>query len=266
MNTNGSSPSKVAALTIIICCATATLSYYTRPKIGGPDGHSSLPPKGHAAKHTITAPYPEKLPIALASGQLSTLNFMDLDGCALQITLRKYQSKLGRGASHSQRLLLDLEYLRLAPQCIDHKHRSGKTELATFLETVQWQKNQQLPAAIFNATLGNNQFQQFWQNPAASSNAADQQKLSLFALQAINFLTKQWLSRDYRASNIEFEIHLSQIARGSIMLAEGHDRKTLQSIAQLEHLLATALPRKYRVWQKLRGHYLSGLEPLTPLN
>ena len=266
MNANGSSLSKVAALTIIISCITALLSYCGAPKTGIPTHASYQLPKNRAAKTPITAPHPNTLPIALVSGQLSTLDFMALGGCGLQITLGKYNSKLGRGASHSQRLLLDLEYLHLAPQCINRKHGSGQPELATLLETTQQQKQQQLPAAIFNATLANTQFQRFWQNSDASGESTGQQQRTLTALQAINTLTKQWLSGDYRASNIEFEIHLSEIGRGSIMPTGGHDQKVLHSIIQLEQLLAAALPPKYRVWREVRGHYFSGLEPLTQLN
>jgi hypothetical protein len=254
MNAKEGSVSKVAIATIIICYATAILSYCGEPGLRLPTRSTPDSPTYSAAKFRTTAPYPDKLRIALVSDQLNTLDFMTLGGCALQITLGKYNSKLGRGASDSQRLLLDLEYLRLAPQCVDHKHGSGEPELAAFLETVRQLKQQQLPTAIFNATLANTEFHRFWRNPAVSDNPAGQQQLTLSALQAINTLSRQWLSGDHRASNIEFEIHLSEIARGSIMPADRHDRKVLQSIVQLEQLLDAALPPTYRVWQQERDH------------
>ena len=266
MNAKEGSASKIAVAIIIICCATAILFYCGEPGVGLPTRSTPDSPTYSAATPPITAPYPNELPITLTSSQFNTLDFMALGGCALQITLGKHQSKLGRGASNSQHLLLDLEYLHLAPQCIDHKHASGEPELATILERAWQIKQQQLPAAIFNATLANTEFQQFWQNPAVSDKPTKQQQLTLSALQAINTLTRQWLSRDYRASNIEFEIHLSEISRGSATVSGRHGGETQQGIAQLEQQLTAVLPPNYRAWQKERGRYLTGLEPPTKLD
>ena len=229
-------------------------------------GTTNKTPVAAARDLAIKIPAVDALRSPLAADGFDTIDFMALSGCELQKTLGKYQSSLGRRASDSQRLLLELEYLRLAPQCIRHKLQLEQTALAARLEKALDIKRDQLPVALFNATLANTEFQQFWHNCATAGKHPAQQRLALRAMQAIGNLAGLWLSGDYRASNIEFEILLSEIARGDVMLPGAPDRKALHSIVQLELQLAAVLPPQYLAWSKERGHFFAGLERPTKLD
>jgi len=223
-------------------------------------------PAAERTRVAIEFPGIDELRVPLAADGFHKIDFMALGGCELQITLGKYQSSLGRWPSDSQRLLLDLEYLRLAPQCIGHKQKLGQTELATSLEETRKLKRDQLAAAIFNATLANIEFQQLWGRSITLKEQPGQQRLTLLAIQAINELAGLWLSGDHQANNIGFEIHLSEIAKGGIVLPGGYDWELHHHILQLEQKLATVLPPQFLAWQKDRDHYFSGLETPTKLD
>ena len=83
------------------------------------------PPPSAAAIARL--PRPGQLRQEVSPGKLGTLDFMDLRGCALQTTIGKANSSLGRMARDSQRLLLTLEFLRHAPDCIDLMRGQGET-------------------------------------------------------------------------------------------------------------------------------------------
>ena len=209
----------------------------------------------------LAIPSARELRIPTNSSDFYKLDFMALGDCDLQITLGKYQSSLGRNASDSQRLLLDLEYLRLAPQCIKLKRVLGETALVEFLVGAEKHKRDQLAAGIFNATLASTEFQHFWGKPAANDIQSRQRPQALPALQAINALAARWLAGDYRAINIEFEIHLNEITRGGIPHRANYSRELHQHIVQLEQHLAATLPPRYSTWMEQRRLYFARLEP-----
>ena len=207
-----------------------------------------------------------KLRIPLQPANVEALDFLALKGCALKTTLGKYNSSLGRFASDSQRLLLDLEYLRLAPRCVDYKASEGETELAAILEQSRKLKQAQLPSLIFNATLANREFHQFWGNTAAMLTDTEQHPVSLESIQAVNQLAQRWLSGDYRADNLELEIHLSEIAKGIGNATGGHHHKLFLTVVQLERQLHSVLPTEYQHWQGFRDNYLARLAQATKLH
>jgi hypothetical protein len=160
-------------------------------------------------------PRAAQLKLTVAGSSLDTLDFLALSGCAVQVTIGKRNSSLGRMARDSQRLLLDLEYLQLAPACIDHLRKQGQTTLAATLVQARQDKQQQLPARIFNATLGNEEYRQFWQPPAQLGNyPALTSTAVVSALNSINSQVDRWLSGDYDFDNREFEVLLSEVRKG----------------------------------------------------
>ena len=68
-----------------------------------------------------------------ASSQINLIEFLSLSGCELQMNLGRRNTQLGRTATPSQRLLLDLEFLDLAPECIALLQERGDSELANIL-------------------------------------------------------------------------------------------------------------------------------------
>ncbi len=215
-----------------------------------------------AATATHFPPMPRNLRIALPPDNLDSVDFFALRGCALQVTVGKFHSSLGRRASDAQRLLLDLEYLRLAPPCIARQKEQGRVNLAQFLAEINQLKRKQLAASMFNATLAGNSFQQFWSSPVQVKSQSRRQQLALSAMLAIHILVKQWLSGDYRASNIGFEIHLSEVATGRALIP-GPQAVALRCVLeQLERQLWPSLPYRYRQWQAARERYFAA--PITP--
>lgn len=160
-------------------------------------------------------PRPGELRLEFPPSTIDSLDFLALSGCALQVTIGKRNSSLGRMAADSQRLLLELEFLRLAPECIDQQRQLGREALASSLETAWRDKREQLPGRIFNATLGGMEYRRFWRGSVAPGDypAATSSQV-ITTLEAINGLVRRWLAGDYRADNLAFEILLGEVATG----------------------------------------------------
>ncbi|MEP5567119.1 MAG: DUF3080 family protein [Halioglobus sp.] len=160
-------------------------------------------------------PRPGQLRLDIPSDKLGTLDFMDLRGCELQVTIGKRNSSLGRLARDSQKLLLALEYLALAPACVEYLQAEGETELARKLEQAQRQKSDLLPALIFNATLAGEEFQALWRpTPLTGNYPTDTSSAVVTALENIHTSVGRWLAGDYSANNLTFELQLSEVSRG----------------------------------------------------
>jgi len=160
-------------------------------------------------------PRPGAMQVEFPSSDLDALDFLALTGCEVQVTIGKRNSSLGRMAAPSQRLLLELEYLRLAPECIGYQRHEGRDNLADTLLDAWQAKRDQLPGLIFNGTLAGPEYRQFWRATIAPGDypaATGSQVIS--ALEAINSLAQQWLDGDYRADNLQFEILLGEVATG----------------------------------------------------
>ena len=66
---------------------------------------------------------------------LSIIDFLALSGCELQANIAKRNTTMGRSASASQQLIFDLEFIRLAPDCIEKLHADDEGAIADLLET-----------------------------------------------------------------------------------------------------------------------------------
>jgi hypothetical protein len=212
------------------------------------------------------------LQLATPPASLAQLDFLALSGCAVQTNIIRRDTSLARHAKPSQRLLLELEFLRLAPPCIAQLRGSNRNALADSLQEVEKSLREQLPALIFNATLGSEEYQAFWnitrvpgEYPRVGHAA------TLATLTAINENVRRWLGGDFRAQNREFELLLSGVAGGDggalrwTLLHQAaastatdsaealRYRELLALIMHLEAQLAGALPPRYRSWMSARG-------------
>ncbi len=175
----------------------------------------SVAPTPIPPQQVSALPSPRKLHRVRASSGLDMLDFLALHGCAVQVTIGKRNSSLGRLARDSQRLLLDLEYLQLAPDCIALQLERGDTALADTLEQAWNLKRRELPLAIYNATLAGSEYRAFWKTPASGSDyPANTSSAVISSLTAINSHARRWLAGDFSANNREFEILLGEVARG----------------------------------------------------
>jgi Protein of unknown function (DUF3080) len=241
---------------LLLCCATLTLQAGC-----GPDAltyprtlRAMLSPAVPAAPFAPTLHPPGQLQLDIAPDNLEELDFVALSGCAVQATVLKYNSSLGRAAKPSQRLLLALEYLDRAPACIARLRRRNSDALADRLAEAWHGRREQLPALIFNATLGGDEYTAFWlPSPAPGQYPRVDRGITAVALAAINNQVRRWLGGNYRTRNRELELLLSEVAGGDGgALMAPHCQQLSPPIAALEAQLITVLPPRYRSWMKER--------------
>lgn len=163
----------------------------------------------------LLPPRAESLRISLPGSKLDGLDFLRLRGCALQQTIARRNSSLGRVAPTSQRLLLELAFLRDAPACIETLRSDGRGELAELIQETAILKQSQLPALIFNATLGNREYRDFWRATAIPEDyPVNTSSLAITALEQITADAMRWMSGDFQADELAFELALSEVAKG----------------------------------------------------
>lgn len=206
--------------------AAAGLALLGACQSGDPDGPYSnyltrlgrtleVEPPAPGASSLPRPPRSGELQLAVAAGSLDALDFLAISGCAVQVTIGRRNSSLGRMARPSQRLLLELEYLRLAPECIDYQRARGRDDLAGTLQQAWDLKRRQLPARVFNATLGGTEYRSLWRLPArAGDYPATVGSRVISALHAIDDHARRWLAGDFQADNLAFELLLSEVATG----------------------------------------------------
>lgn len=168
-----------------------------------------------AAAELPAFPGSRELRIELQSGAIDLLDMLALSGCQLAVTIGRSNSSLGKMASSSQRLLLELEFLARAPACIaaldPTEHAGIRASLRTAMET----KQRQLPARIWNATLAGPEFRAFWQRPRSLANYPLATGGAVpTALARLEQLVTAWLAGDYAAGQDELEDLLAMVRRG----------------------------------------------------
>lgn len=150
-----------------------------------------------------------------APSQINLIEFLSLSGCELQVNLGRRNTQLGRTASPSQRLLLDLEFLDLAPGCITLLQERGDTELANTLEQASKKRMDLLPMSLYQSILQGPEWQLFWERPTALGDyPASTSSIIAESLSRLIDLSVAWLAGDWSASNREFELLLSDLRAG----------------------------------------------------
>ena len=172
---------------------------------------------------TSSAPYEsdrfdlpeEQAPALPAASQIDLIDFLSLSGCELQVNLGRRNTQLGRTASPSQRLLLDLEFMDLAPECITLLRERGDSELASTLAEVSDERLTLLSESIAQAVLMGPEWRLFWERPATLGNyPVDTNSAITGSLSRLSDLTRRWLGGNWQASNREFELLLSDLRAG----------------------------------------------------
>ncbi len=138
----------------------------------------------------------------IPNGTLSLIDFLSLSGCALQANIARRNTSMGRTASASQKLILDLEFLRLAPACIELLTQQGETEIAKTLHDNIELRRTHLKQRLFTALLGGPEWQDFWRIPNSLLNYPDNasgdtaQALWILSQRVERFLDGQWTEKD----------------------------------------------------------------------
>ena len=174
-----------------------------------------------------------------AAEQISLIDFLSLSGCELQVNLGRRNSQLGRSASPSQRLLLDLEFMHLAPACARFLRDKGDVALAATLEHASTQRQLWLPTSIHEAVLAGPEWESFWSAPTSLDHYPQQTDSTI--VQTLTQLTRMvegWLGGNWMASNRDFELLLSELRSGdggALLLAMD---QVAQQLARASELLA----------------------------
>jgi hypothetical protein len=153
-------------------------------------------------------------PLPLPESQIGVLDFLSLSGCDLQQNVGRRNSHLGRHASPSQQLLLDLEFLEQAPSCIAQLKDSAP-DLAEQLSTFVEQRRQALPTAIYNGLLADSEWRELWRLPAALGDYPAQSNNDIgTTLTQLANRVERWLGGDWQADNLALESLLSELRAG----------------------------------------------------
>ena len=227
------------------------------------------------ASVALTPPLATALQLDIPASPVDSLDLLLLSGCAVQANIGKRQTSLGRLAKPSQRLLLELEYLRLAPACIS-RLRNGNSNgnnpaLADVLENAWREKQAQLPALLYNATLGSDEYRAFWlATPAPGDYPRSGRDIAAAAMSAINDQARRLLSGDYRADNRDFELLLGEVAGGDGGAQLQHWTQQIDWLAAADLMLAHAREpscsgpsRRAEVQRSMANHFSDTIQPLA---
>ncbi len=160
-------------------------------------------------------PTVRELRLEAAEATFDILDFLRIRQCELHLVVAERNSSLGRLARPSQRLVYELDFLRLGDDCLD-AIRDDHPDLADDLARVLESKRDKLPVAIWQATLGGGEFRDFWE---AGSGPLPQQfeedTALLLSLQQLGADIQRWREGDYTVDSARLEGQLDVIRRGS---------------------------------------------------
>jgi hypothetical protein len=278
------------AIARCLCCATLALLQACQPSgldtpfencPGKPGAVPSDTAPNLQSDAAANPPLATTLQLAMPASPIDRLDFLQLSGCAVQANIGKRQTSLGQLAKPSQRLILELEFLRLAPACSSQLRDLKNPVLADILDAAWQEKQAQLPALIFNATLGGDEYRAFWlPEPAPGDYPRSRPEAVTAAMVAINGHIQRWLNGDYRVRNRDFELLLGEVAGGEggarlrawarqIEPVTPADRMPDQSqqryqdaatpVVALETLLNASLSLPYRQWMENRNRHVATL-------
>ena len=172
---------------------------------------------------------------------LSIIDFLALSGCELQANIAKRNTTMGRSASASQQLIFDLEFIRLAPECIKKLRADDEGAIADLLETNLSQRSDRLVFTIARAILGGEEWRAFWRAPELlgdypiNTSGDSAQALWELSQRIKRFLQGNWSSAD---EDLEPLLARLRIDAGGQLLSAAILQQ--QGLGQANHILATA--------------------------
>ena len=179
----------------------------------------------------------EIAPIPIETQSIGLIDLLSVTDCELKVNIARRNTLLAKNASPSQQLLLDLEFLRLAPTCIDTLRSSGDDGLAEIIKDAFELRNRQLPARIFNAVIAGPEWQALWSLPLSLGDYPEQSSDDeAQALNALAHRIERWLSGNWDSDDEIIELALSELrtgAGGSLLLAATTQQAFLAQASKL---------------------------------
>lgn len=163
-------------------------------------------------------PYPAKRKLKLAlqpDSSIALTDLLALDICKLGQVIAQRNSALGKVSSASAELVYTLNFLELAPECIEQMQKDGRPDLAGKLQQTLAEKKYNLSQSIWQGTLGEEEFREFWSLSVSLGNYPE--KTSFTVIEAINRIktwSSDWLQGDYQVDPGELTAVLNDIRRG----------------------------------------------------
>ncbi len=168
-----------------------------------------------ARKTLIKMPASHELRVELVAPKIDLLEFLRMADCRLQRLVAAHNSSLGKLARPSQRLIYELEFLQHGAPCAALLRAAGRDDLAQKLAEVLRQKQTQLPAVIWKATLGASETRAFWQVPTALGDyPAETATLVPMAMARLLRRAERWLSGDWQVDSAALERDLQLLKSG----------------------------------------------------
>ncbi len=172
---------------------------------------------------------------------LSIIDFLALSGCELQANIAKRNTTMGRSASASQQLIFDLEFIRLAPDCIEKLRAEDEGAIADLLATNLSQRSDGLIYTIAKAILGGDEWRAFWREPEllgdypTNTSGDSAQTLWELSQRIKRFLKGNWSSAD---EDLEPLLAKLRIDAGGQLLSAAMLQE--QGLTQANQILTTA--------------------------
>lgn len=151
-------------------------------------------------------PSARDLTLSVSDQRIGLLDFLKLYSCSLGRVVGERNSILGKVAPASLRLFNELDFLRLAPVCVAQLREQGRDTLAQKLAEAHAQKRDELPIALWHATLGGEEYAGLWQVPLQLGDYPQGAEAALAqSLAVVDHWAEQWLAGHYDYDAPAFE-------------------------------------------------------------
>ncbi len=163
----------------------------------------------------LDIPHLKKTRAIINKQRINMLEFLSLSGCSLQGNIGQRNSQLGHMAVPSQLFILDLDFIHLAPACIEALKKRGNQELASQLEQMASTRQKTLPLKFYEATLMGPEWRQFWTPSEHLKTYPDQTNSQIAdAIAKLSEIFDGSLASSWRNTSKDFEATLSKIRYG----------------------------------------------------
>lgn len=170
------------------------------------------------------------------------IEFLRLGECELQQWIADRNSSLGRLAPASQRLVYELNFLRLADTCIQTLAEDHPS-LAEELDAVRERKREALPRLIWQSVLAGPEFRDYWRHRHSHWSQLNQPEVTS-SLAYLDSQVSRWLAGHFEVSGPRLELALSTLRAGDGGTLLGGSAEVVGRLVQANQMIETRLGRR----------------------